>query len=584
MRTFTLLLLILISSIGLSAQAFVVTDSNGEEQAYPFNIANFGPDFLDTVTCAELSLVDPANGCDPITTDLTGKIAVIDRGACNFSLKCVHAQDQGAVAVIIVNNQNTATFNMGAGDFGDQVEIPSVFITLINGDIIKDQMTMGTVSACMGNIILEKDLRGGLADVTTPLNVTVPAWSIAEPGSASFTPTTRFRNAGTEDLTNVNASVNIQFGLPGGSGSQVFDESSPIEPMLASGDSLLVAFPPFDYSGSDVGRYTVTYEFNSEAGEDTPYDNTVSYNFDVTDNIFSKGSWDYENNRPIVSNSWTVGGGGFVEMLAAFDVPNGLGYQVDSVQFFVTVNQPATLDGIEIDVRIYEWDDLNGNADNIIDNDEVSFIAGGNKAFDETATSGEFATVPVSDILTLLPGYVLDNDAKFIVGVRYTGSELLFIGFNNANSFALDNEIGNIPDLNADLPYIVSSSSIDGVPDFTAAGIFNDVRDHLSTAVYVNPVEVPDAVDELADNEATIELFPNPASQQLNANVTLDEVTSRLEYSITDMQGRQIFYVEKVNIKEDKNEFNIEQLPVGIYNLNITTDKGIKTERFSVQH
>jgi hypothetical protein len=146
----------------------------------------------------------------------------------------------------------------------------------------------------------------------------------------------------------------------------------------------------------------------------------------------------------------------------------------------------------------------------------------------------------------------------------------------------LDNQIGNIPNLNTDIPYIVSSVSVDGIPDFAAAGIFNDVNDHLSTAVYVNAIT--SRVNTLADIEANIELYPNPADHTLNANVTLDEITSRLEYSITDMQGRQIFYVEKSNIKEDVNQFNIGQLPVGIYNLNITTDKGIKTERFNVQH
>ncbi|MFT6709262.1 MAG: hypothetical protein ACJATF_004128, partial [Flavobacteriales bacterium] len=44
------------------------------------------------------------------------------------------------------------------------------------------------------------------------------------------------------------------------------------------------------------------------------------------------------------------------------------------------------------------------------------------------------------------------------------------------------------------------------------------------------------------------------------------------------------FYVEKFNVTKDQNEFNVEQLPAGVYNMNITTDKGIKTERFNVQH
>jgi hypothetical protein len=46
----------------------------------------------------------PANGCSAISTDLTGRIALIDRGACSFTTKVRNAETAGAVGAIVANN------------------------------------------------------------------------------------------------------------------------------------------------------------------------------------------------------------------------------------------------------------------------------------------------------------------------------------------------------------------------------------------------------------------------------------------------------------------------------------------------
>jgi len=53
----------------------------------------------------------PTNGatglstaCVPLVTDLTGKIALVSRGVCSFSIKIRNAQNAGAVAVLVANN------------------------------------------------------------------------------------------------------------------------------------------------------------------------------------------------------------------------------------------------------------------------------------------------------------------------------------------------------------------------------------------------------------------------------------------------------------------------------------------------
>src|SRR5262249_24958233 len=51
----------------------------------------------------DVAAVTPADGCAPISTPLTGKIAFIDRGSCTFASKVRNAQLAGAIAAIIGN-------------------------------------------------------------------------------------------------------------------------------------------------------------------------------------------------------------------------------------------------------------------------------------------------------------------------------------------------------------------------------------------------------------------------------------------------------------------------------------------------
>lgn len=68
----------------------------------------------------------PTLACSPLLNDdLVGKIALIDRGECTFVNKVIHAQDAGAVGVIVCNFENN-TIPMGGSN--PDIEIPAVMI------------------------------------------------------------------------------------------------------------------------------------------------------------------------------------------------------------------------------------------------------------------------------------------------------------------------------------------------------------------------------------------------------------------------------------------------------------------------
>ena len=72
---------------------------------------------------------NPSQGCNALENgaDLQGKIALIDRGNCEFGTKALNAEEAGAIGFIICNFQE-GLVNMGAGADGAQVTIPGVFI------------------------------------------------------------------------------------------------------------------------------------------------------------------------------------------------------------------------------------------------------------------------------------------------------------------------------------------------------------------------------------------------------------------------------------------------------------------------
>jgi len=91
-------------------------------------IARFGPQSFTTNGIVEV--VTPLNGCAAISTNLTGKIALMVRGTCGFTIKVKNAQNAGAIGAIVYNNV-PGIITMGGTD--PTIIIPSVSISQADG-------------------------------------------------------------------------------------------------------------------------------------------------------------------------------------------------------------------------------------------------------------------------------------------------------------------------------------------------------------------------------------------------------------------------------------------------------------------
>jgi subtilisin-like proprotein convertase family protein len=163
--------------------------------------ATFGP--LTTVSPINGNIIYMQDGsssylgCNPYTAgSLTGKVALIDRGVCNFTNKVLNAQNAGAIGVIVVNNNPGGIVNMSGAN--PSITIPSIFISQADGLLIKDWLASGLVT---GNTV------AAYSTYLWSTSATTPTISVSPTVTTTYSVTVTDANgcSGTDQLTiNVN--------------------------------------------------------------------------------------------------------------------------------------------------------------------------------------------------------------------------------------------------------------------------------------------------------------------------------------------------------------------------------------------
>lgn len=163
---------------------------------------------------------DNLNGCAPFDGDLSGLIVLIDRGACNFTLKAKNVSDAGGEAAIIGLIAPGEPFT--GGDGGDRpINIPAFMISQADSETLKSALDEGVVVAF--------DPADGISLVQHMV------------GSSSRGPSVGLNEA-KPDIGAPGASVSAEYGT--GTGTTAFSGTSGAAPMVAGSAALLMqAYP-----------------------------------------------------------------------------------------------------------------------------------------------------------------------------------------------------------------------------------------------------------------------------------------------------------------------------------------------------
>lgn len=298
-----------------------------------------------------------ALGCDTLgnlAQDLTGKIAVIYRGICNFSLKALNAQKRGAIGVIIINHTGDP-ITMAGGSYGTRVTIPVVMISRVVGDDLFFALQNCPTDSVKGSIgYLTNNMATSKADCLMPENNTTPK-NLAPNGTIFPLDLGFFAyNLGSNPQNGVTASVTVSL-----NSSVIYSQTSlPLNFNAPIGSNVDTQFidlgtyaPP--YWGS--GIYSVAYSLNNV--DDDISDNSINYDFRITDSInrfYAKSRTDNSSN-PLYTNSYSFDTNSTEWEVCLNLKMRNYALSFESVKIVVSsINSNSTE---VIDLKVYKWND-----------------------------------------------------------------------------------------------------------------------------------------------------------------------------------------------------------------------------------
>lgn len=526
---------ILLSLLFVSGAYFVHSQSEFVQVLYPTNmIASYDHDFADWALTPDMTV--PANKvvapviiargtttdslmCDATTMDLTGKIALLFRGSCEFGLKAKNAFDAGAAGVIVVNN-TTGLISMGAGNDGNVVSIPVVSILQSDGLLLRNALAQGdSVSVLLGNKIglFGNDL-GSLPGYTANVPAQAPVEIAHNTTEFPIAFAAQVYNYGQNNATNLKVKAEIFK-----NGSSLYVDTSSVIANLAAGDST-DAFTFTDYSGAlGAGDYSIEYTFLSDSVDQSSSDNHFVYPFKINNDMrFSYAKYDYDSSFTFNSGNYgpSTRQGEFVSCITLQN-PNADRLAFDGVYFQASKANDAngghqSMEAQEVILTVQEWNDnFNYGVDpasfsNLVD------VTSGSYVYDEDLSSqfvyGKFDTQ-----------VQLVNNKRYLVCLT-TYDQQVYLGYDDATKYNFYQELQQ--------RYLTPIR--DGVSTWYAAGFVGNPVPSM-TLEFIDPSTIGVAETQQLNGA---KIYPNPAQNKVN--IAVDNFEGNAELTVSDLSGRTI--------------------------------------------
>lgn len=515
---------------------FTYTDGWAADMEDPANSV------LDTVAVASPDSL----ACTPIS-DLTGKIALIYRGTCEFGSKALAAQNAGAIACIIVNNAPGAPIAMGAGADGGSVTIPTVMISQADGALIRAQIENDEdVVVFIGNKTgyYMDDIGFQSTDVLRINGNGIPSL-IAQTGT-DFQADLGLMlfNYGQNDQTGMTVTATVEFG-----GTDIYSETSASYD-LVSGDSVWIDFPVLNEATYAAGEYTLTYEVNYGATDEYPTDNVNVTKFNINDElIFSLARLDGDLKpvsdggiRPSDNNDT-------YSSCIVFRNPNAGRVGVLGMTFNASTATDGSLEGLQVQTSIQAWNDEFVDISTAT-MDDLDEIAVGQEFFFETDDQDIPTYIPFEEPVVLL------DDVRYLACVTVYNTTV-FLGYDNSTKYAR-NEANDQQPL-----YPVESDGTYSVGGFSGGSV---------PAISITMFDA----DDLTINENVIEAasYPNPAKDVVTVKVNTN---GNAVLKVTDLAGRTVA-TQDVSIVNGEFTTNVNGFNAGTYVFNLSYANGTSSQ------
>lgn len=510
----------------------------------------------DTLVLAVDGTNEDSLACETLVNaaELDGKIALLYRGECNFSLKAFNAQQAGAIACVIINNIPGAPVGMAGGTSAAQVTIPVVMISQEDGATIRDVMETEDVRMFIGNLqgVYANNVGTYKVDMGISNAASVPSQFAQSSTDFYFPPAITVNNYGSDEA--VNTVVNVVIDRDG---TVVYDETSMGSNILA-GESLLYTFPAYEESSYESGYYTVTYTTSNDLADEYPFDNELTTSFWINDEgIYSKSTVDPvdgpQENGGIRPADFTD-----FEWCTVLESENASSMQITGVTFSL-VTDDSTLENYSAFVKVYEWNDF-------VDETTVTFDdlneLTSNEIFDFDETNmDEFVTHTLSEPIELL------DDQKYLTCIMVDDNDVLA----NASLFLATDQT---------IDYTISYTET--FADEVFFPLF-DINGNTWNPNAFGPDVVPaiitnlELVNGIADDieELDITPYPNPTTELINIPLG-SLVNGNVVLNVFDVKG-QLVMNEEICQKSSNMRVDVSALSSGLHTFNLTFEDDSRT-------
>ena len=514
---------------------------------YVLDTLAFAYDDGTTIPTGATAASGDSCSCGPVISDVNGKIAVLYRGACQFGTKALNAQNQGAVAVIIINNNGDAV-GMQGGDDGVNVTIPVVMIGEDDGAIISAAMQTDSVVVFIGNKLgyFDDDLGFQNSHVLRAEQFSNPAPISQDASQFAVEIGAWVYNYGVNAQTDVTLTASINLG-----GTAVYSNgSAPIS--IAANDSAYISLPTFSQTSYSNGYYSLAYDLASSATDEFPNDNSVSADFVIDEEMYSYCALD-SSLLPVITGGSRFGTGEFTSCIS---FKNGntssVGLFAKGMSFGAVTNADADLIGKYFSLTLYQWDDV------FTDINDAAFANLTGVAFGEYVYINDDQSIPV--YADLFPQIPLNDNQWYLGCVTATDAEV-FIGYDNAIDYRLNSTAYKTPmfPVGEAIPTQPAFGGGSGEGGLTTQA--PSIVMHMATGVGIDESEM-----------VNITPFPNPTSDYIS--IPFGKLEGDATITISDMSGKIVKTVSVSMLSNDVTKINVSNLPSGMYVFHTELESG----------
>jgi len=400
------------------------------------------------------------------------------------------------------------------------------------------------------------------------------------------------------DIENVGAAAqpntNLDVVIEDGGGTEIYLGTNSYGTVPSNTLVENVNFPETYTHDAGTGTFTGTYVVASDSTDAFPDDNSQSFTYMVSDSVFAKEMGATRDVFPAATNwmdgdlrQWAYGNAFYVTEAETID---GTPIEATSVTFSLgNAEEAATFDEPTLFLTLYKWEDENPDMDpsdgidDAMDPNEREVVAQTFYTIQGDETLDDLITVSLRDFITGEFAQ-LEPNTMYVMMVEH---------FNSSNTDEQIVSYGASEDFDYSAT-VLAAVQADGIrqyggllgvagdlaaESYSTVGFGRDIvpviRLNVTPLGTVSTTNLPELTQEF-------NLYPNPTEGQLAVEFDLKEASDNVVLRVFDLSGKQVDEYRYQNIQRETFNYDMGQLASGTYLMQLVTDRGTATKRFTI--